>query len=309
MWDVFISHASEDKEEVVCELATRLKRYDVSVWYDEFELKLGDSLSKSIDKGLVQSRYGIIILSPSFFSKKWPDYELRSLLSRELSTDNKVILPIWHNIDAEDILKYSPYLADKFALTTAIGLDELTYKIVEEIRPDIVNSHAIIHACRDMAGKGELVDIHYKHIHPSKPRHEGLPNYLVIGSMLISSILKDVSGFKFPDYVLDFTRDADYEHEFLLWSAMASTYMDFINYKKIDAGNLNVKQDIYCFLLGYVNGIMRNRDDYYVKYKNLTRQDCDQLLVMFAYNHDYLLDFFDDSMKQKYRKILPDKKG
>lgn len=307
MWDVFISHASEDKEDVVAELATRLRRYDVSVWYDEFELKLGDSLSKSIDKGLADSRYGIIILSPSFFAKKWPDYELRSLLSREIHADNKVILPIWHNIDAKDILKYSPYLADKYALTTAIGLDELVYRIVEVIRPDILNSHAIMHACRDMAGQGEVVEVHYKNIYPSETRHQSLPKYLVIGSMLISSIFGDVSGFKFPDYVRDFARDADYEHEFLLWSAMASTYMDFINYKKIDAGNLSAKKDIYAFLLGYVNGIIKNTEEYCANHHNLTTLDCDELVVMFAYNHDQLLDYFGDSMKRKYKKILPEK--
>lgn len=309
MWDVFVSHASEDKEEVVAELAARLKRYDVSVWYDEFELKLGDSLSKSIDKGLAQARYGIIILSPSFFAKKWPDYELRGLLSKEIYADNKVILPIWHNVDAEDILKYSPYLADKFALTTAIGFDELVYRIVEVIRPDIVNSQAIIHASRNMVSTDVRVELDYKDILLSDIRHRSLPNYLVIGSKLISSIFKDVSGSEFRDYVIDFARDADYEHEFLLWSAMASTYMDFINYKRIDADNLKTKMDIYCFLLGYVNGIMKNRDDYYAEFKYLTSQECNELLVMFAHNHDQLFEFFDDSMKQRYRKILPDNKG
>lgn len=241
--------------------------------------------------------------------KKWPDYELRSLLSREIHADNKVILPIWHNIEAKNILEYCPYLADKYALTTKIGLEELAYKIVEVIRPDILNSKAIIHACRDIEDDGEIVEIHYSHLHKSDIRHENLPNYLVIGSMLISSIFGDISGFKFPDYVLDFARDADYEHEFLLWSAMASTYMDFINYKKIDAGNLKIKKEIYAFLLGYVNGLIKNRDEYCANCKNLTKQDCSELLVMYAYNHDQLLDYFDDNMRQRYQKILPEKKG
>lgn len=307
IWDVFISHASEDKDAVVCELATRLKRYEISVWYDEFELKVGDSLSKSIDKGLSKSRYGLIILSPSFFEKRWPDYELRSLLTKEINADDKIILPIWHNINAKDVIEYSPYLADKFALTTAMGMDELVYKIIEVIRPDIINSQAIINASRSLQSNGEVVEIPYKNIHKSDIRHKSLPKYLIVGSKLISSIFYDVSGFEFRDYVIDFARDADYEYEFLLWSAMASTYIDFINIKRINAEEIERKKDIYAFLLGYINGVMRNVDDYYVKYKYLTEYECDELLVLYAYNHDQLLEFFDNSMKQKYKKILPDK--
>lgn len=71
-FDVFISHATEDKETLVRPLALALAQHGFKVWYDEFELKLGDSLSKSIDHGLVSSAYGIVILSKAFFSKNWP---------------------------------------------------------------------------------------------------------------------------------------------------------------------------------------------------------------------------------------------
>ena len=91
MWDAFISHASEDKDTLVAPLASMLKELGAKVWYDEFELKAGDSLSKSIDKGLVNSRYGIVVLSPSFINKGWPDYELRSLISKEIGKDGIII--------------------------------------------------------------------------------------------------------------------------------------------------------------------------------------------------------------------------
>lgn len=136
MWDLFISHASEDKETIVRELVEELQKYGINIWYDEFALEVGDSLSRSIDKGLKQSRYGLIILSPAFFKKGWNDYELRSLLTREISGQTKVILPIWHDIEFEDVMNYSLYLADKYALSTSLGVKELSRRIVNVVKSE-----------------------------------------------------------------------------------------------------------------------------------------------------------------------------
>lgn len=107
VYDLFISHASEDKDDLVRPLATSLERRGVKVWYDEFSLRLGDSLSSSIDMGIRDSRYGIVVLSPSFLSKSWPDYEYRSLLTREVDGE-RIILPLWYGICKEDVKRYSP---------------------------------------------------------------------------------------------------------------------------------------------------------------------------------------------------------
>lgn len=114
-FDVFISHASEDKESLVRPLALALAQHGFKVWYDEFELKLGDSLSKCIDHGLANSLYGIVVLSRAFFSKNWPQYELEGLTARQM-VGEKVVLPIWHGISRDDILRYSPPLADRLAI-------------------------------------------------------------------------------------------------------------------------------------------------------------------------------------------------
>ena len=120
-YDVFISHASEDKAAFVKPLAEDLARLGVHVWYDEFALKLGDSLSRSIDKGLALSKFGIVVLSKAFLSKPWPEYELRGLVTREIGKD-KVILPVWHNVTRDDIMAFSPPLADKLALNTIMQI-------------------------------------------------------------------------------------------------------------------------------------------------------------------------------------------
>lgn len=130
-YDAFISHASEDKEKLVKPLAKALSRMKYRVWYDEFELRVGDSLRKSIDKGLLNSRFGVVVLSPAFFAKKWPQYELDGLTAREVD-GHKVVLPIWHMLDRDDVFAYSPILADKIALSTrSISIKRIAEALAE----------------------------------------------------------------------------------------------------------------------------------------------------------------------------------
>lgn len=130
-YDVFISHASEDKDAVVRPLAHALSKSGLSVWYDEFELKIGDSLRRKIDTGLAKSRFGVVVLSRSFFGKGWTNYELDGLVTRSV-TGEQVLLPIWHEITKKELIDYSPSLADKVARST-------TTHTIEEISAEIVN--------------------------------------------------------------------------------------------------------------------------------------------------------------------------
>ncbi|MBL6448202.1 toll/interleukin-1 receptor domain-containing protein [Fulvivirga sp. 29W222] len=118
-YDFFISHASEDKEGFVRLLADRLSDLGLSIWYDEFQLKIGDSLRRSIDEGLKNSKYGIVVLSTAFFNKNWTQYELDGLVTKEMN-GVKVILPIWHKVSKDEVIQYSPTLADKVALNSSI---------------------------------------------------------------------------------------------------------------------------------------------------------------------------------------------
>lgn len=128
-WDVFISHASEDKNEIARPLACLLRDNGVKVWLDEQELCLGDSLRQKIDEGLAQSCWGIVILSPSFFSKEWPQTELDALLTRELG-GHHLILPVWHHVSSQDVAEISPILASRLAIDTSKGLDAVCRAIL-----------------------------------------------------------------------------------------------------------------------------------------------------------------------------------
>jgi hypothetical protein len=132
-WDVFISHASEDKEPFVTPLAQALSEKGVRVWLDDFVLRLGDSLRRSIDHGLSASRYGVVVLSPRFFEKEWPQKELDGMAAMEVE-GRKVILPVWHDVGVEDVRAYSPMLADRRAIRSTRGVDAVVTEILEVLR-------------------------------------------------------------------------------------------------------------------------------------------------------------------------------
>lgn len=133
-YDVFISHASEDKDEVVRPLANSLQNKGIKVWYDEFEMKIGDSLRRKIDKGLANSRFGIVVISKNFIRKGWTNYELDGIITKAISGE-QILLPIWHNITKKEVIEFSPSLADKLARNTAINtIEEIANEISELIK-------------------------------------------------------------------------------------------------------------------------------------------------------------------------------
>ena len=133
MLNLFISHASEDKDSLVRPLACALKNDDLQVWYDEYELTIGDSLRRSIDAGLSRADFAVVVLSKKFFEKEWPKLELDALVSKETGSRRKLILPIWHNLDADYISKRSPILASKLAAKSDSGIPTLVNQVRKAI--------------------------------------------------------------------------------------------------------------------------------------------------------------------------------
>ena len=134
-WDVFVSYASEDRESVARPLATILRDFGLRVWYDEMELRVGDNLRRKIDAGLKRCRFGVVILSASFFGKHYPESELSGLDQRE-QDGGKVILPVWHDVDVAAVRRHSPRLADRVALKWQDGIESVAAGLLEVIAPD-----------------------------------------------------------------------------------------------------------------------------------------------------------------------------
>ena len=129
---LFLSHASEDKDDFVRPLAEAL-RSDFNVWYDEYKLVGGDSLRRRIDEGLRSCDYGVVVLSHHFFAKHWAQSELDGLFSLE-TIERKVIIPVWKDVNVDDVRKFSPILADR----VGIPADQGVGRVVDEIKRSVV---------------------------------------------------------------------------------------------------------------------------------------------------------------------------
>lgn len=130
---VFICHASEDKVHVARPLARELKKRGVDVWIDEGEILIGDSLRQKIDEGLTKSDYGVVILSPNFFKKEWPQRELDGLYQREVANGKVVILPVIHKLSIEQLTEHSPLLAGRLGAKWSDGPKKVAEVIMERL--------------------------------------------------------------------------------------------------------------------------------------------------------------------------------
>jgi hypothetical protein len=127
----FISHDSRDKNLIAEPLAVQLHKFMCPVWYDQFSLKVGDSLRESIENGLKDSQKCIVVLTPNFLKNQgWSKREFDSIFTREIVEKQKVILPIWHDVSVEDVYQYSPILADRVAVQWSLGTEEVARKIL-----------------------------------------------------------------------------------------------------------------------------------------------------------------------------------
>lgn len=131
--DFFISHASEDKQEIVKRLADNLIINGATVFYDEYSIKLGDSISESINKGLTVSKHAIVVLSKHFFEKGWTNAELQAIFSKSIAEKYKILI-IYHGITHNDVIKTYPLLADKMALDSSIGVEKITEELFNAIQ-------------------------------------------------------------------------------------------------------------------------------------------------------------------------------
>jgi hypothetical protein len=143
-WDIFISHASEDKEAFVEPLANRLKELAVRVWYDKFVLLPGDRLSEKIGEGLAECRCGLLVLSKTFIKKPWTKYELSGLVNRFVE-DNTRLIPIWYGINRAEVAAFNPALADLFSIEgNPKQVDKCALEILRVIRPQLYENLKIL---------------------------------------------------------------------------------------------------------------------------------------------------------------------
>jgi hypothetical protein len=130
----FISHDSRDTEAIAMPLALKLSGLGITVWFDEFSLKLGDSLRESIERGIKEADFCILIITRNFLTNDgWTKAEFNSVFAKEIIEKKKVMLPIWHDVTREEVYEYSPTLVDRIAAKWSEGVDSIAAKLRNRI--------------------------------------------------------------------------------------------------------------------------------------------------------------------------------
>jgi hypothetical protein len=133
--DIFLPHASEDKDEIARPLRDALEALDVSVWFDEMQIKVGQSIRQEIERGIASSQFGVAVISPHFFQKPWTNAELDALFSRKMDLGLPRVLPIWHRVSKDEVLQHSPLLAGILALNTStMSVEEIAAALAEAVK-------------------------------------------------------------------------------------------------------------------------------------------------------------------------------
>ena len=227
-YDIFISHASEDKDSLVRPLATVLERLSVRVWYDEFSLQLGDSLIASIDKGLQESRFGLVVLSKSFLGKNWTEYELRSLMTRQIDGE-RVILPLWYGVTKEDVKNHSLYLADIKAVTiTRDNYNAVIALILKVVRPDIWQEMRMRGVLRKALADGTPGLTKISDIEMETKKQSQLTRQQYIRSKAVYYGIGRHLGQAFDEHVEAYELDVVPERELQTWEIMNACYLEML---------------------------------------------------------------------------------
>lgn len=243
--DLFISHASEDKDDFVRPLAELLKQYGLDVWYDEFELRMGSSISRSIDKGISNSNFGLLVLSKSFFNKNWTEYELKSLNSYEVENGD-ILLPIWKDVEFKEVRSFSPYLADKFALTTdKLPIETIALKIIEIAKPDLFS---LIHqklAVQEAIINAKIESRPVKDLKPGPIRHPKLNENLISRIRLIRASLWLSYPHSMEFWMEGFQRDLHIEREIRFWEHLSTCFLELLTQHNLLEFHIGEKENVY----------------------------------------------------------------
>lgn len=134
-YDVFLSHASEDKDEVARPLANALASHGLSVWFDELNISVGQSIRREIERGIHEAAFGLVIVSGHFMVKQWTQIELDALWGKKLSANDDLLLPVWHKVTYDEVQAGLPLLAGLHALNTStMSIGEIAELLARTIK-------------------------------------------------------------------------------------------------------------------------------------------------------------------------------
>ena len=221
-WDVFVCHASEDKERFVEPLANRLRDLAVRVWFDKHILKPGDRLSEMIADGLAQSRFGLLVFSKAFMGKPWTRYEMSGLVNRFVEEKTRLI-PIWLGVGREDVCSMNPALADLFAITAdPKNINAAALEILRTIRPQLYENLTFLEKF-DVANV-RVENRPLKDLKQGPIRHHDMDDQLLVRIQNLWFGLRHLINITLEDWIEGFQRDLRPEDEVKIWERILTAY-------------------------------------------------------------------------------------
>lgn len=260
-WDVFICHASEDKQRFVEPLAKRLRELAVRVWYDKFVLVPGDRISEKIAEGLARCRAGVLVFSKAFISKPWTRYEMSGLVNRFVEEETRLI-PIWLDVARKDIANFNPALADLLAIVAnPDDIDASAFEILRTIRPQLYENLSMLSQISDAPVRVETVP---RSALKSGPiRHHDLEESLLIRIQNLWYATRQFSNRSWKDWIEGFQRDLRPEREVAIWERILSGLQ--IAVEKLTNADADTKLQAFRILVSFSIG---NHESVFEKTEN-----------------------------------------
>lgn len=229
--DAFLSHSSVDKSTFVRPLAECLAEQGAAIWYDEYSMKPGDSLSTSIDEGLSRARCGLVVISPGFIKTArdsgWTRYEFRGIVSNSIGPDGRRIVPIWLDVTLDIVRDFSPSLADLLAIdATGKEIDQVALDVLRVIAPD--RAGGLGRQRMLMATEpGRTTYMRLSELTPSPPLNRRVGGHVPLRALLVTQTLADCgspAGSDYDAFLENLARDLHHEKELRVWEAIACSY-------------------------------------------------------------------------------------
>lgn len=258
--DAFVSHCSRCKALFVRPLVECLHEQGLLLWYDEYSMQPGDSLSASIDRGLARANSGIVVISPAFIetavASGWTHYELRGLVSNSIGPHGRRIVPVWLDVTREEVLAWSPPIADLIAIdASGKGIEEIALEILRVLAPDRTGGLARMRLLAAAQDKGQHGTARFADLNPAPAVDRRVPGSVPLRALLVTLAMHDCGvehATNFSDFLENLSRDLHYEGELRLWEAIAATYATAAHTFDLDEKK---RRALYSFLLSATLGV------------------------------------------------------
>lgn len=240
--DAFVSHSSRDKALFVRPLVECLDEQGLRLWYDEYSMQPGDSLSASIDLGLAQAGSGLVVVSPAFIetarASGWTQYELRGIVSNSIGPHGRRIIPVWLDVSREEVLAWSPPMADLIAVdATGKSIEEVALALLRVLAPDRAGGLARMRLLAAARGKGHVEMARTEDLNLAPAVDRRVPGSVPLRALLVTLAMADCGvdhATDFAGFLENLSRDLHHEKELRLWEAIAASYASATQTFEID---------------------------------------------------------------------------